>query len=276
MICAGPIITLTTDFGDADGYVGAVKGVIYSICAEARVIDIAHHIAPQNVGQAALTLEAAVAYYPPGTVHLAVVDPGVGTARRRIAVVTDSAYLVGPDNGIFSLVFRRQPPQRIIAIENKKLMLPGPATTFDGRDIFAPAAAYLANGLDPAELGPEIDDPIALDWPENIRDENEIIGAVVNIDRFGNLVTSIRGEDLPEDVVSFVVRIKDRQIKGPSLSYYDNDATETSDICKAVFGSSGYLEISRPGDSASELLSARCGEAVQVNWKDRNDNRSRQ
>lgn len=266
MIHAGPIITLTTDFGHAEGYVGAVKGVVYSICPTARVVDIAHEIEPQNIVQAAMTLEAAVAYFPPGTVHLAVVDPGVGTPRRRIAAITDTAQFVGPDNGIFGLVFRQQPPQRMFSIENEALMLPGPATTFDGRDVFAPAAAYLARGLDPAELGPEIDDPVALDWPENSRDQHGITGAVVASDRFGNLITSIRREDCPAKVPSFVVQLRDRQITGLSSSYHDHGAGERSKMCKAIFGGGGYLEITRPGGSAMELLAVRPGETVRVCW----------
>jgi len=261
-----PIITLTTDFGGADGYLGAVKGVILSICPEANIVDIAHDIPPHDIVQAAMTLEAAVGYFPPGTVHLAVVDPGVGTNRRRILAQMETTYLVGPDNGILGLLFRRQSPQRIICIENEKFMLAGPATTFDGRDVFAPAAAYVANGLDPAELGPDIEDPVALDWPNNTRAKDELSGAVVTVDRFGNLITSIHREEIPKGVSAFAVRIKDQRIIGPAISYYDEGEKSTGAGFKVLFGSNGYLEIARPGSSAAGELSVQRGEIVNVCW----------
>ena len=266
MITPAPIITLITDFGDADGYVGAVKGVIYSICPQARIVDVAHDVVPHDIIQAAMALEAAAGYFPPGTVHLAVVDPTVGTGRRRIVALLEKAYFVGPDNGIFGLVFRRRPPRRIISIENRKFMLSGRATTFDGRDVFAPAAAYLANGLDPAELGPQIDDPVPLDWPENVLTECEVTGAVVGADRFGNLITSISRSDIPEGIFSFTVRIKDREVPGPASSYYGDGVPTAGGGYRALFGSAGYLEVALPGFSAKERLSAERGEVVRVCW----------
>jgi S-adenosylmethionine hydrolase len=260
-----PVITLTTDFGDADGYVGAVKGVMLSICPQAKIIDIAHHITPHDVIQAAIALESAAGFFPPGTVHTAVVDPGVGTGRRRILALSDQAFFVGPDNGIFGLVFAHQPPRRIFSIENDNFMLKGEATTFDGRDVFAPVAAYIANGLDPAEIGPEITDPVPLGWPENAAMENGLTGAIVTIDRFGNLITSIHRRDFPEGIGSFVARIKDRSIAGPAVSYYDAGRTAGEEF-RVLFGSSGYLEIASPGTAAMERLAARRGDVVDVRW----------
>lgn len=265
----GPIITLTTDFGLADGYVGAIKGVILSICAEARIVDVAHDLPPQNIAHAALVLETAVPFYPPGTVHLAVVDPGVGTSRRRLAALTQTAYFVGPDNGIFGLAFRRDPPQRIYAIENTAYLLPSAATTFDGRDVFAPAAAYLAGGLDPAELGPEITDPVALAWPENLRTPQGITGVVLCADRFGNLITSVHYADWPPSRPPFIVELGDQRIPGPAEAFYDDNIGGIADFCKAIFGSSGYLELVRPGGSAAALLCAGPGQLVTVRWRNR-------
>jgi len=262
----GPIITLTTDFGEADGYVGAVKGVILSICSEANIVDLAHQVTPHDIIQAAMVLEAAAGYFPPGTVHTAVVDPTVGTGRRRILALAEQAFYVGPDNGIFGLVFRHHPPQRIFSIENDRFMLRSEATTFDGRDVFAPVAAYIANGLDPEEIGPEISDPVPLDWPANDATETGIAGAVMTVDRFGNLITSINRRDIPEGISSFVVTIRDRSIPGPVNSYYQ-DGEPAADVGYCVlFGSSGYLEIARPGGSAQAGLSARRGDMVIVGW----------
>jgi len=262
----GPIITLTTDFGDADGYVGAVKGVILAICPQANIVDIAHHIAPHDIIQAAMALAAAAGYFPPGTVHAAVVDPTVGTDRRRIVALTEKAFFVGPDNGIFGLVFRDQAPARIFSVENMQFALKGTATTFDGRDVFAPVAAYLANGLDPAEIGPEIENPVPLAWPDNVIGADGILGAVVTTDRFGNLISSIHYRDLPEGCASFVVSIKDRRVPGPVVSYYQDAGQTAGEGYYALFGSSGYLEIACPGGSAEKQLSARRGDIVEVRW----------
>ncbi len=260
----GPIITLTTDFGGDDGYVGAVKGVILSICSPANIIDCAHQIDPQNIVQAAMALEAAALYYPPATIHLAVVDPGVGTNRRRLAALTERQIFVGPDNGVFGLVFRRESPQRIFSIENEKYLLTGRSTTFDGRDIFAPAAAHLANGLDPAELGPQIDNPVALPWPENTLDDQEITGAIVATDRFGNLITSIHRDEIDDNVPAFTVHVGNRKIPGPAVSYAEGPSAAGG--YRALFGSAGYLEIALPGDSAATHILAGWGDVVSVVW----------
>ena len=159
------IITLTTDFGASDGYVGTMKGVILSIAPDVALVDITHEIAPQNIRQAAYVLHDAAPYFPRGTIHLAVVDPGVGSARRALAVRTSHGFLVGPDNGLFTLFLADEPDAECRAITNAKYMLPRISSTFHGRDVFAPVAAHLANGADLADLGPRITDPVTFPIP---------------------------------------------------------------------------------------------------------------
>jgi S-adenosylmethionine hydrolase len=187
---AGPIVTLTSDFG-ASVCVGLMKGVILGLCPQARLVDLCHDIAPQDVRGGALVLEQARAVFPAGTVHVAVVDPGVGTCRRGLAIKALGQYWVGPDNGLFTPVWLAAPRTRAYALTDTSFFRHPVSQTFHGRDVFAPVAAHLAQGLDPARLGPLVSDPLLLDWPRPRRRGAALVGQVVGADHFGNLLTNL-------------------------------------------------------------------------------------
>jgi S-adenosylmethionine hydrolase len=194
------IITLTTDFGTRDAYVAEMKGVMLEIAAAAgrpvHLVDVTHEVERHDVTEAALALDAAAPHFPPGTVHLAVVDPGVGTERRELVVQTERAVFVGPDNGVFTPFLDGSAAWRAWELRAPEYRLPSVSRTFHGRDIFAPAAAYLATGVAPDRFGPPVMDPLRLSWPTVRAVAGAVAGAVLHVDRFGNLVTSIRAETL--------------------------------------------------------------------------------
>ena len=185
------LVTLTTDFGTADGYVGTMKGVILSIAPDARLVDISHEIAPQNVRQAAYVLYTAYPFFPPHAVHLVVVDPGVGSARRPIALCTPAGHFVGPDNGVFSYVMACEPVEALVELSDPRYRLAEASHTFHGRDVFAPAAAHLAAGLSITALGPPVRDPITFPPPRLEVAPGGVTGEVLHADHFGNVITSI-------------------------------------------------------------------------------------
>lgn len=186
-----PVITLLTDFGEADAFVGIMKGVILDIVPKAQLVDLSHLISPQDVKQAAYILMTATSFFPEGTVHLVVVDPGVGSERRPIAVETSKAYYVAPDNGVLSYVLAQEENYNVVELVNPLYRLPDPSTTFHGRDIFSPAAAHLAAGVSFSELGPVVDKPVLLDPPRLEVGPGDVEAEVLNVDHFGNLRTSI-------------------------------------------------------------------------------------
>ncbi|MCP4229834.1 MAG: SAM-dependent chlorinase/fluorinase [bacterium] len=253
------IITLTTDFGYSDGYVGAVKGVLFSEAPEANVVDIAHNIPPQNVTAAMIALQAAVPYFPPGTVNLAVIDPGVGSSRRGIALQSNGQYFVGPDNGVFT-------PWLDDAVTIIELPVPDEkscvSSTFHGRDVFAPAAAVLVAGKGIAGLGNVIDDPVYLPIKSPHRDGEEIRGEIIYIDNFGNCYTNIRSEDIENVSVGGVV-IADKEINW--LALYFAEAAPGDAL--ALVNSSGYLEIAVNRGNAAGKLGITIGEPVAVKIK---------
>ncbi|MCB9556149.1 MAG: SAM-dependent chlorinase/fluorinase [Deltaproteobacteria bacterium] len=247
MAVGPPIITLTSDFGTADGYVGAMKGVLLAGCRQARLVDITHAIAPQDVRSAAWTLFTACRWFPPGTVHLAVVDPGVGSARRAIVGRTAGQLYVAPDNGLLSLVLGDRAD--VWQVDQEKYALAPCSRTFHGRDVFAPVAAALAGGEAPEACGTALDD-----WQRCFEvvnadaDADPIIGEVVHVDRFGNLVTNIVAEPLDSDLE---LRIADHAIDGVSTSY----SAVASGRWLCYEGSSGYLEVAvRDGSAAAAGL----------------------
>ncbi len=185
------LITITTDFGTRDGYVGTMKGAIAGIAPGVHCIDITQEIPPQDVRSAAYVLWTALPYFPPESIHVVVVDPGVGTARRPIAARTPWGTLVGPDNGVFSYVWEAAPPTRIVELANPAYRNVAVSNTFHGRDIFSPAAAHLARGVPLTELGPEVTDPVRLPAPLLTVTDAVIAGEVIYIDHFGNVITSI-------------------------------------------------------------------------------------
>jgi S-adenosylmethionine hydrolase len=245
-----PIITLLTDFGLQDGYVASMKGVILGIAPQARLVDISHLVPPQDVRSAAFVLFTSYPYFPARTVHLAVVDPGVGTERRAVAVRTPSGFLVGPDNGIFSLVLGKESSWEARSIENPQFFLHPPSPTFHGRDIFAPTAAHLALGEPFETLGPPCRPEIS-SWSSPVRTQGTIAGEVIHIDRFGNAVTSVRRFDL-EDLAPL-----DRWhawVGVSTLPIFDTYARISAGSALALAGSSGFMEIAvNRGSAAAEL-----------------------
>ena len=243
-----PVITLLTDFRTADYFVGAVKGAILSVNPQAVIADITHEIPPQDIEAAAFTLLASYETFPAGTIHVAVVDPGVGSARRAIVVRAGGQFFVGPDNGIFSYIYDREPSHQVFHITSDKYFRPSPSTTFHGRDIFAPVAAALSTGVSPEELGPLINNEVRLKTslkPEVLKNGN-IKGRIIHIDRFGNCITNLT-RDLVDRQNQPTVHIKHKTIRGFRNFY--SDAPPKSLF--AIWGSAGFLEISMNTHSAA-------------------------
>jgi S-adenosylmethionine hydrolase len=255
------IITLTTDFGLADGYVGTMKGVILGIDPTATIVDISHDISPQDVREAAYTLYAAYPYFPQGAIHVVVVDPGVGSERRAIALRTPQAIFVAPDNGVLSYVIVREKVEEIVNLTNPCYQLSPVSRTFHGRDIFAPAAAHLARGIPLAEVGQPLAEMVTFPLPRpQVRPDGTIVGQVIHVDRFGNLITSIMSKDLADHPLLREGIIK---IKGQSIRKIANHYTEgMKGKLLALIGSSDHLEIAVASGSASQTLEARVGDEI--------------
>jgi S-adenosylmethionine hydrolase len=273
-----PLITLTTDFGTADGYVGTMKGVILGIVPNARLVDISHEIAPQNLRQAAYVLYTAYPFFPPHTVHLVVVDPGVGSARRPVALRTPAGDFVAPDNGVLSYVMAREPVEALVELSDPRYRLPQVSHTFHGRDIFAPAAAHLASGVPIGALGPLVSDPVAFPPPRLEISPAGIIGEVLHADHFGNVITSIGSLTWSDDDLSFepafgdegsgervhfraggaVVVVAGQEIAGVHRTYAEAATGEAL----ALVGSEGHLEVAVREGSAARSLGLRPGDAV--------------
>jgi S-adenosyl-L-methionine hydrolase (adenosine-forming) len=262
-----PIVALLTDFGGQDHYVGAVKGAVLAACREAAVVDLTHELPPHDVMAAAFSLGAARAAFPAGTTFLAVVDPGVGSARRALALEAHGQSFVGPDNGIFTFVLAEQPSARVHEITNQGLFRAHVSATFHARDIFGPVAGRLAAGMDLAEVGPPLADPVRLSLarPRAVR-EAEWEGEVLHVDRFGNLITNFTTEALAAALVSvngdptdLVVAVEGMVL--PLVRTY-SDVAE-GEAC-ALAGSSGRLEVSVNRGSAARQLGAARGAPVRV------------
>lgn len=242
-------IALITDFGTRDPYVGAMKGVIASR-TDAPILDCTHDIAPMDVWEAAFYLRTIVRYWPEGTIFTVVIDPGVGTSRRIIAVDSAGKLCVAPDNGVLTFVIGIAH-----SVENESLYLPDGSTTFHGRDRFAPVAAALANGMAIEQLGPRVDDLIRLDYQPPSYDRKRIEGTIVAVDRFGNLITDIERARIP--FASF--SLKGRQVTIDKLS-----TTYKGDGSFLIVGSTGCIEISTAGASAAALLQLSRGDRVTI------------
>jgi hypothetical protein len=255
------IITLTSDFGVRDPFVGIMKGVILGLCPDARLVDLTHEIPPQDVLAGALALEAAVPFFPPGTVHLAVVDPGVGSARRPLAVAARGHLFVGPDNGLLTPALA-EPGWRAVRLEAPEYRLAAVSRTFHGRDIFAPAAAHLALGVSLYRLGPEVEDPVRVAIPRARLAAGAIEGEVIAEDRFGNLITSVTADLLAElrTGAALSVELGDRRLGGLLGSY----AEAPEGAAGAIIGSTGRLEIFVRNGSAAAALGAGRGTRVRV------------
>jgi S-adenosylmethionine hydrolase len=261
------ILTLTTDFGLRDAYAAAMKGTILSINPSLRMVDITHQIHPQDIMEAAFVLRAAAPCFPPGTVHLVVVDPGVGTERTPVAVAHGGQFFVGPDNGLFSLVLDGTLPEAVVALDHPAYWrTPAPSTTFHGRDIFAPVAAHLAAGRSLAELGSERTALTPLHWALPIADDQGIQGWVVHVDHYGNCITNITATLFDE-------RRRGRPMKcfaGSALLAEVRPTYASVAVGEplALFGSTGFLEIAVHAGNASELLGIRKGAPVNIVFVD--------
>lgn len=257
-----PVITLLTDFGTVDPYVGVCKGVVLTRCPAARIVDLVHDVQPGDVRTAGHLLAAAWQYFPAGTVHAVVVDPGVGTGRRILAAEFDgptgSQRMVAPDNGLLSAVFDATAPTRVVSVENESHFLHPVSATFHGRDVFAPVAAALADGIDLGELGPDTDSWIHLPRTQPTREpDDSIVGEVVYVDRFGNLVTSLTADHVE---TSSTLVVAQRTVRGIERTY---GSVDTGSLV-ALIGSTGRVEISVNGGSAAGMLGVRIGAPVTV------------
>ena len=263
-----PVITLTTDFGLTDHFAGVVKGVILGINPEVELVDISHNVGAFDVIDGALTLAQSFAYFPAGTVHVVVVDPGVGSARRPILAATERYHFVAPDNGVLSLVYEREPGVEVRHLTADRYWLKPVSNTFHGRDVFAPVAAWLTRGVKADEFGERIDDYTKIALPKVDRrhqpGKTSISGAVVKVDRFGNLMTNLTPADLPElfsaSPSPFRMVINGHEIKHLHRSFAEGHSSEPF----AILGSSGFVEIGMNRWSAAEALDATRGTTVSV------------
>ncbi len=259
-----PIIALLTDFGTRDHYVGAMRGVALGICPDATLVDITHEIEPQDVLGGALEIGAAFKYFPRGTVFLCVVDPGVGSSRRGIAAEAGGYRFVAPDNGLLTTVFRQTGTPSVVELTERKYALPAVSRTFEGRDRFAPAAAWLANGIELGALGPPLTDWQSLDMAEPHVEGGQLCGVVVRVDRFGNLVTNIDRATFDRFAGGRPMAIAPAGHRPTRLvaTYADADQGSTC----ALFGSSDHLEIAVTGGHAADRLGVTRGAPVMVRF----------
>lgn len=257
------LITLTTDFGMQDGNVGVMKGVIYTINPQAKIVDLSHDIEPQNITQAAFVLSRHYRYFPADTIHLVVVDPGVGSGRRALIVQIAEALFVAPDNGVLTYVVhdarRASEDLHIIDISNPRFWLHHISHVFHGRDIFAPVAAHLSLGVSVSAFGEEIKDLMTFPLPQVEREEGKLKGQVVHIDRFGNLLTNIYRRDLLS-WRKIKVRVPNREIAGLSRTYAEGQVGEAI----AYIDSSEELAVAVVSGSARDLLGVQVGDEVEV------------
>lgn len=276
-----PIITLTTDFGLNDPFVGIMKGVILNIVPDAQIVDITHNIEPQNITQAALTLNASYPWFPRKTIHVVVVDPGVGGVEKntgkkvptkisggpgpviRRAMVVQSKYqtFVGPDNGVLTPALYSD--SRVYEITNKKYFLKNVSNTFHGRDVFAPCAAWLASGVQHSKMGPRVLKPVRLDFPQPQLKGAALQGEIIHIDRFGNLTTNISAELIHETFISsdtIEVQIGKHRIDGLVTGYYQTKSGHPG----AIINSWNHLEVFFREDNAQKKLKAKIGQPVTL------------
>ncbi len=254
------MITLTTDFGYQDPYVAEMKGVIFTINPEAKVIDVTHGVGKFDVRMAAFILASAAPYFPKGTIHLAIVDPEVGTERRSIVVETNAGFLVGPDNGVLMLTGQNQGIKHIYQIVNTQLMLSKVSSTFHGRDVFAPTAAYLDKGMTAQKIGPEITDPATPTYAKVKRTDKTLSGEILHIDGFGNIITNITRKE--------VATQRTLKINFPKATlqtvFVQTYAEAKPKEPLALIGSHGFLEIALNQGNAAEKFCAKTGGSIEV------------
>jgi len=259
------VITLLTDFGTKDHYVASMKGTILRINPRSTLIDITHHVSPHDIEEGAFVLANAYSSFPKGTIHLSVVDPGVGGPRKPVLFVTTNYFFVGPDNGLFTLALKREKLKKVVTLTNQKFFLPHVSTTFHGRDLFAPVAAYLSLGVRPEEFGPQVDSWVELDFPRPRIKGGILSGEIIRIDTFGNLMTNI----MEEELIHFgrgralVIKVEKRTIQGLKKGYSEGKKGELI----ALIGSGGLLEISVREGNAQKMLKIKKGDPIQISTK---------
>ena len=260
-----PIITLTTDFGLNDHFVGTMKGVILNIVPEAEIVDISHAVQPYDVLDGALTIAQSYAYFPTAAVHVVVVDPGVGTARRPIIASSEQHHFVAPDNGVLSLIYAREERMHVRHVTSQHYFQQPVSNTFHGRDIFAPVAAYLAKRVDSEKFGEIVDDYVRFNAPRpKPVDARTMRGVVLKVDRFGNLITNITPQDVPmlfqQNPPAFKIVVGKREIGEIKSAYSEGEPGEIF----AILGSMGYVEISTNRGSAAQAIGVGKGTEVSI------------
>jgi len=260
-----PVITLTTDFGTNDHFVGALKGVIVDIVPEAQIVDITHAVQAFDVLDGALAIAQAYSYFPNGTIHMVVVDPGVGTTRRPILASSDGYHFVAPDNGVLSMVYAREERVHVRHITSDHYFRQPVSNTFHGRDVFAPVAAYLAKQVDSHKFGDEIEDYVKFAAPRpKPAGENRMRGVVLKIDRFGNLITNVSPNDVPALFAAkpgaFKIMVGSREITEIRTAYAEGAPGEVF----GILGSMGYLEIVANRAAAAQITGASKGSEVSI------------
>ncbi len=257
------IITLTTDYGLNDHLVGAMKGAILNINPDARIVDITHNVTPFDILDGALAIAQAYRYYPPRTVHVVVVDPGVGTQRRPILASGDQHYFVGPDNGVLSLVYEREPSFIVRHVTAEHYFLRPVSNTFHGRDIFAPVAGWLSRNGQPESFGAEVTDHVRFSMPKPKVTDNTIKGVVLRVDNFGNLMTNLTPQDAPQ-LLTAGARFKIVAGKGEITKLAQSFGQGASGEAQAIVGSSGFIEIFVNRGSAARTLGIQRGAEVTL------------
>lgn len=257
-----PTVTLLTDFGTKDHYVASMKGVILSINPQCNLIDISHQVNPHDIQEGAFLLANASSFFPKGTVHLSVVDPGVGGPRKPILLATSNYFFVGPDNGLFTFAVRREKVEQCVVLTNQKYFLPCISSTFHGRDIFAPVAAHLSLGVKPESFGYQIDSWKELRFRGAKAKGRKLMGEILYIDTFGNLISNIDEQQFSHFTKGspFFIRIGKRTIPGLKKGYWAGKRGEVM----ALWGGGGFLEISVREGSAQRNLKAKDGDKIEV------------
>jgi len=257
-----PVITLLTDFGTKDHYVASIKGVILNINPECHLVDITHRVNPQDIEEGAFILVSAYSYFPKGTVHLCVVDPGVGGDRKPILLVTQNYFFVGPDNGLFTLVAQREKVKQILVLSKRKYFLSKISSTFHGRDLFAPVAAHLSLGVRPTAFGYEIRSLKEIGFQKPVVKEGRLLGEILHIDAFGNVISNIDEARLSRFVQGcpFVIRAGRKSIPGLKEGYWEGKKGEPI----ALLGSGGFLEISVREGNAQKILKVKKGDPIWI------------
>ena len=260
-----PLITLTTDFGLNDHFVGTIKGVILEIVPEAEIVDICHAVQAFDVLDGALAIAQAYSYFPNGTVHLVVVDPGVGTARRPILLSTGRHYFVAPDNGVLSLIYSHAERVQVRHIVAEHYYRQPVSSTFHARDVFAPVVAYLAKGVEPVKFGEEITDFVRFNAPKpKAVDAKTLRGIVLKVDRFGNMITNFTPPDVPalfqEQPPAFKILVGKREITEIHANYAEGAPNEVF----GILGSMGYLEIAANRGAAAQIIGVGKGSEVSI------------